>query len=151
MTWDDLAPMASFCLFPHTMQHHYYDCGAAVLVMGCRVVRGLRMGRGEAIELTGCKPFGVGSLKLRACFRRCGVHVSGIALRNKVRLGLQALHNSKCLVIHSNVGYDVGHWMLMAPYDDSHAVLGDPSRLKHRVVDIRKQLRTADCVFALSV
>ena len=139
----------NYVCFQHYMQHRNYDCGAAVLRMVTEYTTGLPLPYDTAVHMTQCHNTGTAVVTLKKCCRQLGMTVRRVLLSDRVNAGSELLGAGWCVVIGVPMRRH-GHWVLLAPYVDDDAILGNPLLPVPVVVDKLKWLEKADTAFAVS-
>lgn len=142
--------MKPIACFPFYRQWNGWSCGAEVLRMGVKAVRGRTIPRREAESVLGCRPNGTYMTTLQRTFRRYGVQ-AGRMFRPTKRRVEDALRQGRYVVIDDDRTYSVSHVMILpGPLSARLAWVADPMIGIPTIRTYRRIIRSATMAFSVA-
>ena len=142
--------MKSILRFPYYRQWNGYSCGAEVLRMGVKAIRGRTISRREAESVLGCRPNGTYMTTLQRTFRRYGVRAGSMFAPTKRRVAA-ALQAGKFVVIDDDRTYSVSHVMILPGFLSKRLVwVADPMLGIPTIRTYRRVVGSATMAFAVA-
>lgn len=113
--------------FSFYIQLNDYSCGASVFRMALRYLRGGSVSHWQAEKITGCKPDGVTTARMRRELRKYHMRV-GRVFKPGIRNLRKELTAEKLIVLDDYVNYNTPHWVLAIGIIGDMVILADPAR-----------------------